>query len=158
MMTRVLGVIVIVGLLGGVTGPMAKVGGPLDGVGSKRDEVWLRAYFSWCSRPRRSTGAATFATRQSPSAPLSSAPRVSSRRGSRAETRSCSSGSSWRCHLMCDVCGCGDPKLVPVAPRLIAVSARSDEGMGKWVEWLEERRTQLTAECVSERGKGDLHA
>ena len=43
-------------------------------------------------------------------------------------------------------------------PRLIAVSARSGEGMGKWVEWLEERRTQLTAECVSERGKGDLHA
>ena len=31
--------------LGGVAGPMAKVGGPLDGVGSKRDEAWLRAYF-----------------------------------------------------------------------------------------------------------------
>lgn len=68
MITRVLGVIVIVGLLsesawaldasalydkkckschslGGVAGPMAKVGGPLDGVGSKRDEAWLRAYF-----------------------------------------------------------------------------------------------------------------
>ena len=31
--------------IGGVGGPMAKVGGPLDGVGKKRDEAWLRAYF-----------------------------------------------------------------------------------------------------------------
>lgn len=30
--------------LNGVAGPKAKVGGPLDGVGSKRDEAWLRAY------------------------------------------------------------------------------------------------------------------
>jgi mono/diheme cytochrome c family protein len=32
--------------IGGVGGPMAKFGGPLDGVGSKRDEEWLRAYFA----------------------------------------------------------------------------------------------------------------
>jgi cytochrome c2 len=31
--------------IGGVGGPMAKLGGPLDDVGSKRDEAWLRAYF-----------------------------------------------------------------------------------------------------------------
>jgi len=31
--------------IGGVGGKMAKTGGPLDGVGSKRDEAWLRAYF-----------------------------------------------------------------------------------------------------------------
>jgi len=31
--------------IAGVAGPMAKVGGPLDGVGAKRDEAWLRAYF-----------------------------------------------------------------------------------------------------------------
>jgi cytochrome c2 len=31
--------------LAGVAGPMAKLGGPLDGVGSKRDEAWLREYF-----------------------------------------------------------------------------------------------------------------
>ena len=30
--------------VGGVGGPMAKTGGPLDGVGGKRDEAWLRAY------------------------------------------------------------------------------------------------------------------
>lgn len=30
--------------IGGVGGPMAKVGGPLDGEGSKRDEAWLKAY------------------------------------------------------------------------------------------------------------------
>ena len=30
--------------IGGVGGPMAKMGGPLDGVGSKRDDAWLRAY------------------------------------------------------------------------------------------------------------------
>ncbi len=30
----------------GVGGKMAKTGGPLDGVGSKRDEAWLRAYFA----------------------------------------------------------------------------------------------------------------
>lgn len=30
--------------LNGVSGPKAKVGGKLDGVGSKRDEAWLRAY------------------------------------------------------------------------------------------------------------------
>ena len=30
--------------LKGVSGPKAKVGGKLDGVGSKRDEAWLRAY------------------------------------------------------------------------------------------------------------------
>ena len=32
--------------IGGVGGPMAKTGGPLDGVGAKRDEAWLRAYFA----------------------------------------------------------------------------------------------------------------
>ncbi len=32
--------------LNGVSGPKAKVGGNLDGVGSKRDEAWLRAYFT----------------------------------------------------------------------------------------------------------------
>lgn len=32
--------------LNGVAGPKAKVGGKLDGVGSKRDEAWLRAYFA----------------------------------------------------------------------------------------------------------------
>ena len=31
--------------IGGVGGPMAKMGGALDDVGSKRDEAWLRAYF-----------------------------------------------------------------------------------------------------------------
>lgn len=31
--------------IGGVGGPKKDVGGPLDGVGSKRDEAWLRAYF-----------------------------------------------------------------------------------------------------------------
>jgi nitric oxide reductase subunit C len=30
--------------LNGVAGPKAKVGGVLDGIGSKRDEKWLRAY------------------------------------------------------------------------------------------------------------------
>lgn len=30
----------------GVAGPMAKIGGPLDGVGAKRDEAWLRAYLA----------------------------------------------------------------------------------------------------------------
>jgi mono/diheme cytochrome c family protein len=30
--------------IGGVGGPMAKLGGPLDDVGAKRDEAWLRAY------------------------------------------------------------------------------------------------------------------
>ena len=32
--------------LNGVSGPKAKVGGKLDGVGSKRDEAWLRGYFA----------------------------------------------------------------------------------------------------------------
>jgi nitric oxide reductase subunit C len=32
--------------IGGVGGPMAKKGGPLDGVGSKRDAAWLKAYFA----------------------------------------------------------------------------------------------------------------
>ena len=32
--------------IAGVAGPMAKLGGPLDGVGSKRDEAWLRAYLT----------------------------------------------------------------------------------------------------------------
>lgn len=32
--------------LHGVSGPKAKVGGPLDGVGAKRDEAWLRAYLT----------------------------------------------------------------------------------------------------------------
>ena len=31
--------------IGGVGGPMAKMGGPLDNVGSQRDAEWLRAYF-----------------------------------------------------------------------------------------------------------------
>lgn len=30
--------------VGGVAGPMAQLGGPLDGVGSKRTEEWIRAY------------------------------------------------------------------------------------------------------------------
>jgi nitric oxide reductase subunit C len=30
--------------IAGVGGPMAKTGGPLDGVGSKRDEAWLKEY------------------------------------------------------------------------------------------------------------------
>jgi nitric oxide reductase subunit C len=30
--------------IGGVGGPMAKLGGALDDVGSKRDEAWLKAY------------------------------------------------------------------------------------------------------------------
>ncbi|MFQ5665349.1 MAG: c-type cytochrome [Candidatus Binatia bacterium] len=30
--------------IAGTGGPMAKLGGPLDGVGAKRDEAWLRAY------------------------------------------------------------------------------------------------------------------
>lgn len=30
--------------IGGVGGPMAKTGGALDDVGSKRDEAWLRDY------------------------------------------------------------------------------------------------------------------
>ena len=32
--------------IGGVAGPMAKLGGALDGVGAKRDEAWLRAYLA----------------------------------------------------------------------------------------------------------------
>jgi mono/diheme cytochrome c family protein len=32
--------------IGGVGGPMAKMGGPLDGVGSKRDAAWLKAYIA----------------------------------------------------------------------------------------------------------------
>ncbi len=32
--------------LAGVAGAKADKGGPLDGVGSKRDEAWLRAYFA----------------------------------------------------------------------------------------------------------------
>jgi len=139
MMTRILGMIVIVGLLsesawavdasalydkkckschslGGVAGPMAKVGGPLDGVGSKPDEA--------C--PSLLQG--------SPKTDL--LPVLDFDRAALEDALA---------------------RVMP-APRLIAVSARSDEGMGKWVEWLEERRTQLTAECVSERGKGDLHA
>ncbi len=32
--------------VGGVGGKMAKLGGPLDDVGSKRDEAWLKAYFA----------------------------------------------------------------------------------------------------------------
>jgi len=32
--------------LNGVAGPKAKVGGPLDGVGSKRDAAWLRSYLT----------------------------------------------------------------------------------------------------------------
>jgi nitric oxide reductase subunit C len=30
--------------IGGVAGPMAQMGGPLDGVGSKHNEEWIRAY------------------------------------------------------------------------------------------------------------------
>ena len=30
--------------IAGVAGPMAKMGGALDGVGAKHDEAWLRAY------------------------------------------------------------------------------------------------------------------
>jgi cytochrome c1 len=30
----------------GVAGPMAKMGGPLDGVGSKRDAAWLKAFIT----------------------------------------------------------------------------------------------------------------
>lgn len=30
--------------IGGVAGPMAKMGGPLDGVGSKHDEAWFKEY------------------------------------------------------------------------------------------------------------------
>jgi len=30
--------------VGGVGGPMAKLGGPLDGEGTKRDEAWLKAF------------------------------------------------------------------------------------------------------------------
>ena len=30
--------------IGGVGGPMAKTGGPLDDVGSKHDEAWLRDF------------------------------------------------------------------------------------------------------------------
>jgi cytochrome c2 len=32
--------------IGGVGGAKKDVGGPLDDVGSKRDEAWLRAYFA----------------------------------------------------------------------------------------------------------------
>ena len=32
--------------LAGKAGKFADKGGPLDGVGNKRDEAWLRAYFS----------------------------------------------------------------------------------------------------------------
>lgn len=32
--------------LDGVSGPKARIGGALDGIGSKRDEKWLRAYFA----------------------------------------------------------------------------------------------------------------
>lgn len=28
----------------GAAGPMAQMGGPLDGVGTKRDEAWMRSY------------------------------------------------------------------------------------------------------------------
>jgi len=31
--------------IGGVGGPMAKMGGPLDDVGAKRDEAWLKTFF-----------------------------------------------------------------------------------------------------------------
>jgi len=30
--------------IAGVAGPMAKMGGPLDGVGSKHDEAWIKEY------------------------------------------------------------------------------------------------------------------
>jgi cytochrome c2 len=32
--------------LNGVSGPKAKVGGKLDGVGSKRDAAWLKSYLT----------------------------------------------------------------------------------------------------------------
>lgn len=32
--------------IGGHGGPMAKIGGPLDDVGSKQDEAWLLAYIT----------------------------------------------------------------------------------------------------------------
>jgi nitric oxide reductase subunit C len=32
--------------IAGDAGKMADKGGPLDGIGSKRDEAWLRAYFA----------------------------------------------------------------------------------------------------------------
>ena len=32
--------------LGSEKGPMAKLGGPLDGVGAKRDAAWLKGYFT----------------------------------------------------------------------------------------------------------------
>ena len=32
--------------IAGDAGPMAAVGGPLDGVGSKRDDAWLNAYLA----------------------------------------------------------------------------------------------------------------
>jgi len=32
--------------IAGVGGPKADKGGPLDGIGSKHDEAWLRAYFA----------------------------------------------------------------------------------------------------------------
>jgi len=32
--------------LNGVSGPKAKVGGELDGVGTKRDAAWLRSYLT----------------------------------------------------------------------------------------------------------------
>ena len=32
--------------IGGDGGPMASLGGSLDGVGSKRDATWLKAYFA----------------------------------------------------------------------------------------------------------------
>jgi len=31
--------------IGGVGGPMAKLGGPLDNVGAQHDQAWLEAYF-----------------------------------------------------------------------------------------------------------------
>lgn len=31
--------------IGGKGGPMAQLGGPLDGVGAKHDEAWFRQYF-----------------------------------------------------------------------------------------------------------------
>ena len=31
--------------IGGVGGPMAKMGGPLDSVGTKHDAAWFKAYF-----------------------------------------------------------------------------------------------------------------
>jgi mono/diheme cytochrome c family protein len=32
--------------LGSAKGPMAKLGGPLDGVGAKRDAAWLKGYLT----------------------------------------------------------------------------------------------------------------